>query len=342
MEISSIQSMKDSFNREIDYMRISITDRCNLRCRYCLPEGVELVDRKEILSLEEIVHVCEIAAELGIKKIKITGGEPLVRGDCCELIKKIKQVKGIEKVTITTNGLLLEQYAQGLIDAGIDAINISLDTMDKQMFEQLTQYDQFENVLKGIDYVLKYNIPIKINAVSLDLYEYGKKVGIEVKKDYWKDLIDIAKDKPIDVRFIEIMPIGFGKYYETIDHKQFLEKLKETYPSLKEDHRVHGNGPAVYYQIEGYKGSIGLISAIHGKFCDSCNRIRLTSQGYVKPCLCYNDGVDLKSLLRSEDPNKEIMLKEAFKQAVLSKPNAHSFETMNRITETKGMSSIGG
>ncbi len=346
--------MKDLRGREIDYMRISITDRCNLRCRYCMPEGIESHPRWEILSLEEIEAAAACAAGLGIRHIKITGGEPLVRKDCCSLIKRVKEVKGIEKVTITTNGLLLRKYLPDLLEAGIDGINISLDTLNRQRYLALTGFDGLHEVMEAIKEVSALPIPVKINAVSLEL-------GGDQEEQDWRKLTGLAKEFPVDVRFIEMMPIGYGKQFKTINHKELLEAMKKVFPDMEEDKRQHGFGPAVYYKIPGFSGSIGFISAIHGKFCDSCNRIRLTSEGYLKPCLCYEEGVDLRRVLRDgaqfqgetghyiwpyrDNPCEEGLqkrLRAVMKAAIEAKPAAHCFEKPEQITESHGMSSIGG
>lgn len=318
--------MKDSYSREINYMRISITDRCNLRCQYCMPEGIECCEMSEILTYEEIVMIVRQATKLGIKYIKITGGEPLVRLGCCDLIKMLKDIKGIEKVTLTTNGVLLKRYLKELIDAGVDGINISLDTLDPLLYKKITGKQMLADVIDGIKEASQLSIPVKINAVALDL------------NDQWIKLLDLAKLYPIDVRFIEVMPIGYGKNFKGLNPDEMLSRIKEMYPLIKEDHRIHGHGPAVYYQIPGFKGSIGFISAIHGKFCSTCNRIRLTSEGYLKTCLCYEDGCDLKSIVRN---NKEELL-NMIRKTIYQKPMAHCFEKVDLMTERKEMFKIGG
>lgn len=324
--------MLDSYGRTIDYMRISITDRCNLRCKYCMPDGIVWVPMSQILTLEEILSVASCGASLGIRHIKVTGGEPLVRKDCSYLVKMLKQIPGIEKVTITTNGILLGQYLEELTEAGIDGINISLDTTDRNQYREITGQDGLELVMESLKKASKLDIPVKINAVSLDL-------GAD-----WAEVLKLAADYPVDVRFIEMMPIGFGKQFPAISHEVLLKEIEKRYPGMEKDVRAHGFGPAVYYRIPGFLGSVGFISAIHGKFCDSCNRIRLTSQGYLKTCLCYEDGVDLRPVLRSgrpeEEKNRELRL--AMEQAVFQKPGAHCFERPGQITEAHGMSAIGG
>ena len=325
--------MKDQFGRTIDYLRISVTDRCNLRCRYCMPEGIDLVPMENLLTLEEIVLAARAAAGLGIRHIKLTGGEPLVRKGLPALVRMLKSTEGIEKVTLTTNGTLLGKLLPELLDAGIDAVNISMDTLDREMYRQITGTDALETVLSSIDAALDAGIPTKVNAVSLDL---GEKTVLS--------LIDLIRERPLDVRFIEMMPIGFGRDFPVVSHKKLLERILELHPDMVEDRTVHGFGPAVYYRIPGYRGSIGLISAIHGKFCSSCNRVRLTSQGYLKTCLCFQNGADLRTIIRSEksDSEKESLLKETIRRAVFLKPQAHCFEDREKITEAANMNAIGG
>lgn len=361
--------MKDSFGRTIDYMRISITDRCNLRCRYCMPDGVECLSRREILSLEEIGAVAICAAGLGIRHIKVTGGEPLVRKDCCQLVKMLKSTPGIEKVTITTNGVLLDRYLDSLTEAGIDGINISLDTLNPSLYEKITGFGCLDKVTEAIERVCALGIPVKLNAVSIDFDSMdgfaGRSRGVSpepgAEGKWWKGLAGLTARYPMDVRFIEMMPIGYGRQFKTVNHQELLEEMYREYPGLTEDHTQHGFGPAVYYRIPGAKGSIGLISAIHGKFCTSCNRVRLTSQGYLKTCLCYEDGADLRAILREgmeapsgeghyhwplkECPGDEGLqqrLSQAMVRAIGQKPDAHCFERPGMITESHNMIAIGG
>ena len=314
--------MIDRYGRTIDYLRISVTDRCNLRCRYCMPEGIESVPMRQILTFEEIRDVVQAAAANGIRHIKLTGGEPLVRKGLPDLVRILKAVDGIEKVTLTTNGV-----------AGLDAVNISLDTTDRQKYKELTGSDELNTVMSAIHIANELDIRVKVNAVSLDLGEANI-----------RNLIEIARQDPIDVRFIEMMPIGFGKNFETVNHRDLFKKLETMYSGIMIDEREHGFGPAVYYKIPGYLGSIGLISAIHGKFCNTCNRIRLTSQGYLKTCLCFSDGVDLRAILRESPDGTDIdqALREAIREAILRKPGEHCFDKPEEITEEAGMNAIGG
>lgn len=334
--------MIDRYGRKIDYMRISVTDRCNLRCRYCMPDGTTLVSMKDILTYEEIETVCRAAAKAGISKLKITGGEPLVRLGCAELAGRLKQIPGIRQVTMTTNGVLLRQYLPLLLENGLDAVNISLDTLKQERYQSITGKDELPNVLEAIREAAGTRLKVKINCVLLSGVNDGE----------WKALADLARTLRVDVRFIEMMPIGHGKDYEPVSNDVLLEKCREQYPDLEKDDQIHGNGPAVYYRIKGAAGSIGFISAIHGKFCGSCNRLRLTSRGRLKSCLCFGEDVDLMQILRGEentlleegvkDALLEERLQDAFRQAVSFKPEGHRFEAPDGVTEKRTMVQIGG
>lgn len=321
--------MKDQYGRKIDYMRISITDRCNLRCRYCMPEGVELVSMGELLTYEEICRICQIAAEVGIRKLKITGGEPLVRRGCVDLIRELKQISGIEQVTVTTNGVLLEDYADALAEAGVDGVNISLDSLNRERYKWITGRDELINVCRGIEAILRTGVRTKINAV----------LQKDLNESEWESLVQLAWNRPIDVRFIEMMPIGYGKQFCAVSNGEILQKLLEIEPDTVPDPRVKGNGPARYYHVPGYQGSIGFISAIHGKFCRNCNRIRLTSQGQLKPCLCYGTAYDLRQSLREKNDDS---VRETLQEAIRQKPGQHCFDRTGEITESRHMVQIGG
>ena len=326
--------MLDRFGRSIDYMRVSITDRCNLRCRYCMPEGVELLPMRSILTYEEIREICAAAAELGIRKLKVTGGEPLVRLGCPDLIRTLKSVPGIEQVTLTTNGVLLGRYLPALVEAGLDAVNISLDTLDRERYAAITGRDELTSVLDSVDAALASPLRVKLNAVL----QKG------VNDDEWLSLAELARDRALDVRFIEMMPIGLGKQIEGMANTLLREELLRRFPELEEDASVHGNGPAAYVRIPGWKGGVGFISAIHGRFCGECNRLRLTSQGGLKPCLCYGDVTDLMPLLRGETAGEEraALLRSALENAIWNKPKQHCFEELESITEKGRMARIGG
>lgn len=365
--------MKDSYGRTIDYMRISITDRCNLRCCYCMPEGARKEPPSQILTFEEILAVVICGAGLGIRHIRLTGGEPLVRKGCAQLVRMLKSVPGIETVTLTTNGILLKENLPALLDAGIDGINVSLDTRDRARYRQITGVDGLETVESAIRAACKCRIPVKVNAVSIDFdrcgfgrgdFEEGElqNVSRQFHLPDWTAVAELARELPVDVRFIEMMPIGYGRQYQTISHEQLLEEMKARYPGLEPDSRRHGAGPAVYYRAPGFQGSLGLISAIHGKFCGNCSRVRLTAEGFLKTCLCYPDGADLRAVLRGPEspilrenghffwpfaacPGEEGLqrcLREAMEKAILEKPGAHCFEDPQAMREQRNMIDIGG
>lgn len=321
--------MQDKYGRTIDYMRVSITDRCNLRCRYCMPEGIEWLPMSEILTFEEITEICSQAAQLGIRKIKITGGEPLVRKGCPDLIGMLKAIPGISQVTLTTNGILLANYAEKLRKNGLDAVNVSLDTLNADRFQEITGFDGLSQVLEGIKEAEACQIPVKINSVL----QQGK------NEDEWRKLVKLAQNAMRDVRFIEMMPIGHGKEFEAISNEALLEKLRTEFGNLEKDGNIHGNGPAVYYKIPGFMGGVGFISAIHGKFCEQCNRIRMTATGQLKPCLCYDYSISVKEAAR-EGRGEDI--RRILRQTAEAKPAAHCFEHWETITENREMVRIGG
>jgi GTP 3',8-cyclase len=281
--------MKDQYERNIDYMRISVTDRCNLRCRYCMPEeGIEGVGHADILTFEEIIQIAEAGAGIGIKKIKITGGEPLVRKGIVGLVDSLKKIPGIREVTMTTNGVLLKNYAESLYQAGLDAVNISLDTLSPIKYIHITRRDLLDEVMFGIEKAYEIGLKTKINSVAMKGFNNN-----EIPM-----LAAIAMNHRIDVRFIEIMPIGLGRNYESVSVKEIQAMLEEVYGPGKESNIKHGNGPAIYLDYEGFQGSIGFISAMTNEFCKSCNRIRLTAEGELKLCLNHNYGISLRTMLR--------------------------------------------
>ena len=323
--------MVDKYGRQIEYMRVSITDRCDLRCRYCMPDGCEKVPMSQILTYEEIIRILKAASSLGISKIKITGGEPFVRLGCTDLMKKTKALDGIDEVTVTTNGQTLERYIDELKEIGIDGINISLDTLDPERFEYITGIGKLEKTIRAVELAAASGIRTKINTL----------LQKEFNIDELPDIAALAFRYGIDVRFIEMMPIGPADAGLGVSNPEVLRRLMEVWPDLEPDGSVHGNGPAVYYKRPGVKGGIGLISAMHGKFCRYCNRVRLTSQGQLKPCLSFDTGTDLVPFLTGSDEE----LKEALRIAILEKPEAHCFgETGGSAehAEHRLMSQIGG
>lgn len=335
-DVAEGERMLDQYGRKIEYLRISVTDRCNLRCVYCMPEeGVEQVSHSEILTFDEMIRVCRICAKLGITKVKLTGGEPLVRKGLGSLLRSIKELEGIEQVTLTTNGVLLAGQIDELADAGLDAVNISLDTLDRTQYREFTRRDELEAALEGLKAALRYPyIRVKVNCVAL----HGE------NESQWVPLAEIAREKPVDVRFIEMMPIGLGKDYPLSSQEIVYGVLKEVYGEAQFLTGNFGNGPAVYAQFPGFCGKIGFISAVSHKFCGSCNRIRLTAEGFLKPCLQYSSGIDLRTVLRSGAGEKE--LEELLKNVIFEKPRCHQFtpegDQEADELEQKRMSSIGG
>lgn len=320
--------MTDRYGRTIEYMRVSVTDRCDLRCRYCMPEGCVKVPMSQILTYEQIIRICRLAAELGIRKIRITGGEPFVRPGCVDLIRAVKRVPGIDEVCVTTNGQTLSGYISELKEIGIDGINISLDSLDRDRFRYITGRGELEKTLKAIELAADSGIKTKINSLVIKDFNF----------DEVSELAGFAFDRGIDLRFIELMPIGTADPGKGVPNAEVLRKLKGKWPELSPDKRTRGSGPAVYYSRPGIGGSIGFISAMHEPFCRGCNRVRLTSQGQLKPCLCYEKGTELKPYLEKSDAE----LKAAIAEAIYNKPEAHCFNNDSEHTEHRMMSQIGG
>lgn len=320
--------MRDQYGREITYMRISVTDRCNLRCRYCMPEDVKRLPREELLTYDELVRVAGLAAKCGIRAVKLTGGEPLVRRNIWELVAKLKAVDGIRQVTMTTNGVLFAEYADALKDAGLDAVNISLDTLRADRFLKITGVDAWEDAWGGVQTAVKKGFQTKLNCV----------LQPHVNRDEWQDLAELARTLPIAVRFIEMMPIGAGRDCEAVDESWLRERLQEAYGELYPA-QISGNGPAIYVKPAGFAGSIGFISAIHGPFCEQCNRLRLTSIGELKPCLCYQERIPLREVLRAGDLEET---QHRIMQAIREKPKGHCFLQQAAVTELQKMVQIGG
>ena len=323
--------MLDRYGRVINYLRISVTDRCNLRCCYCMPEGVQDVGMKNILTFEEIWEIVRTGVSLGITHIRITGGEPLVRKGCVNLIRGIREIPGVETITMTTNGVLLGNYAKQLKEAGVDGVNISLDTLDPEEFYKITGKRELQEVLAGIRAAKTAGLPVKLNAVN--------------RKELDPiPLVRYAQEENLPIRFIEMMPVGYGKKYVGRSNEELRETLEavcgnaECMTNREELSRM-GSGPAVYYQFSDLKVPVGFISAIHGKFCDTCNRVRLTAEGYLKLCLCYDEGEDLRRVLREGEKEN---LRTIMEQTIFRKPAAHCFEHPAEMTETQEMVKIGG
>lgn len=320
--------MRDDFGREINYLRISVTDRCNLRCRYCMPAAgyADIIPREEILSFEEIVRVAEAAAKLGIRKIRLTGGEPLVRHNVVDLISKIHEIEGIEEIGITTNGILLPEMAEDLKKAGVTRVNISIDTMDPEKYKRITRGGDLNRVLAGIEAAKKAGLtPVKLNVVALGGFN----------EDEFGDFIELTRRENYIIRFIELMPIGHadvGDSYGFISNQEILSRFPELVPMENEKFSVSDD-----YRLPDGKGKVGFISALSHHFCASCNKIRLTSDGKIKPCLHSNEEIDMKGPLAVSD---EAVL-EALDRSIHHKVEHHLLNEGAAPIE-RDMNKIGG
>ena len=325
--------MFDRYQREIHYLRLSVTDLCNLRCRYCMPDGVEKLEREAVLTYEEFLRLAALFARCGIDTVRVTGGEPLVRKNVAQLVAGLKETPGIRRVTLTTNAVLLAEQLPALLDAGLDSVNISLDTLRPEVFRQITARDDFAAVQVGLQAALQSGLPVKLNCVP--------QAG--VNEGELEQLAALAKDNAMQVRFIEMMPIGYGAAMPCISGPELRARFAQRWPELAplspaQEHAL-GDGPAVYYTVPGWQGSIGFIAAVHGKFCASCNRVRLTSQGFLRPCLASETGCDLRALLRSGADDAQLLA--AIRETIWAKPREHHFNDSS-MPATCGMYRIGG
>ena len=320
----------DVFGRSIDYLRISVTDRCNLRCIYCMPpEGVPHISHDEILSYEEIGAVVQAAAELGIRKIRLTGGEPLVRADFPKLVNMLSQIEGLQELSLTTNGALLKDYARALKQAGLSRVNVSLDTLRPNRFKHITRLGELKDVLAGIGAAKEAGLhPIKINTVVMR----------GLNDDEILDFARMTYEDGWHVRFIELMPFkGVADSVPSVELQQRISSLGRLEHSMP----ITGNGPALYYRFAGAEGTVGLISPVTEiSFCSRCNRMRLTADGKLRPCLLGDDEIDLKTPLRNNASIGE--LKRLILQAVASKPEHHNLKDRDDRPVERKMSQIGG
>lgn len=319
--------MIDKYNRTIDYMRLSVTDRCNLRCKYCMPEsGVSKKLHKEILRHEELVEIVKAGAQVGIQKIRLTGGEPLIRKNIVELVKEISNVEGINEVTMTTNGLLLKNYLDDLKEAGLTRINLSLDTLKPDRYRSITRGGNIEDVLSCIPLILAAGLrPLKINVVLIGGFN----------EDEIGDFVELTRHQNIEVRFIELMPIGEASQW-TNDKFVSNQKVLEVVELIKIE-KTHPSSPAEYYQLKDGVGKIGLINPISCSFCVDCNRIRVTSDGKVKPCLHSDQEIELMEALRNHEDIVKIL-----KEAITSKPKEHLINNKEYKPIKRDMNRIGG
>jgi molybdenum cofactor biosynthesis protein A len=329
-----VNTLFDNHGRPLNYLRLAVTDRCNLRCFYCMPEqGIQYLPKKELLTFEEIIRIISIMASMGISKVRLTGGEPFVRNDLMSLIRRMVEIPGIKDWHITTNGILTAPHIPELIRMGLSSVNLSLDTLDPQRFKLITRRDEFGACVRTLDQLLTYEIPVKINAVVME----GKNI------EDIAPLAMLAKNKNISVRFIEEMPFnGSGVQHKSWTYQTILSYLTERFPGISKISDPE-NSTAYHYKIPGYEGTIGIIAAFSRTFCGTCNRIRLTAQGTLKTCL-YDDGVlDVRKLLRSGQSDSDIS--NALLRAFHSRA-ANGFEAEKKRTDHQqaheSMSTIGG
>jgi GTP 3',8-cyclase len=323
--------MIDKWKRNIDYLRISVTDKCNLRCTYCMPkDGLQFIPEDKLLSNEEIVRVVKSAAELGITKVRITGGEPLVREGIVEIVRDIKAIPGIKEVCITTNGILLGKYAEALVEAGLDRVNISLDTLRADAYSNITRGGDLNKVLEAIELSIVKGLKVKLNVVVVKGFN---------EEDVF-DLVEMAEQKPIDVRFIELMPIGQGKQNKGLSTEELKELIKTKKALEPCEVSSSQAGPAKYFKTEKSMGRIGFISPMSHSFCDNCNRIRITAEGFLKQCLHWKHGTDLREILRSGVSDKK--LKDIISEGIFNKPEQHKFNNNSLDSDERSMYEIGG
>jgi len=321
-------------NRIINYLRLSVTDRCNLRCIYCMPEeGVDFVPHNQILSYEEMLHLVELSVKAGIRKVRLTGGEPLVRKGFIPFLEKLSAIEDLKEISLTTNGVLLKEFASDIKRCGICRINVSLDSLDPQKFVRITGRDFFHRVLDGIEEAerLGFN-PIKINVVAMR----------GINDDEILDFARLTLTNPYHVRFIEFMPIGKNNSW-TSDRFISADEILDTIRKLGDLKTLEHNsldGPAKRYKLQGAKGEIGLIGAISNHFCDECNRLRLTAEGHLRGCLFSDKEIDIKTPLRQGQGEEDLL--ELVKLSIAKKPKDHGLVQRDPKKCVRHMSSIGG
>jgi cyclic pyranopterin phosphate synthase len=327
-------TLYDSYQRPIDYLRVSVTDRCNLRCVYCMPpEGVPWRDHSEVLTFEEIVQVVRVAAELGIRKVRLTGGEPLVRRGIVRLVAQLAAIPGIEDLSMTTNGTLLASMARDLAEAGLQRVNISLDSLDPQRFALLTRGGSLDDVRAGIEAATRAGLhPVKINTVVIRSWNDDEVVPFA----------EMARREGWHVRFIEFMPVGRSALWTPqsfVPAEEIRARIENALGPLLSEEAPRGAGPARYYRFSEGTGTIGLIPAVSEHFCSGCNRLRLSADGRLRPCLLCDQEIDLRSVLRNGGPPSAI--RERLVQAIRNKPQGHGL-AKGSFPHGRTMSEIGG
>lgn len=335
MENLNNTKLTDTFGRVHDYLRISLTERCNLRCFYCMPEdGIELRPRADFMSKDELLTLAKTFVTLGVKKIRLTGGEPLVRKDAAEIITELSKLP-IE-LALTTNGILIDKYIGIITKANLHSINISLDSLQKEKFDKITRRNYFDKVLSNIHLLLKNNIHVKLNAVLIK----------DVNDSELVDFIEFTKNLNVHYRFIEFMPFGDNKWdwSKGVSYKEIMSTLQEEYGQQIIKLEDKQNDTARNYKIDGYKGTFAVISSITNPFCDTCNRIRLTADGKIKNCLFSNNETDLLSALRKGE-NISVLIQDSINKKKLKRAGMNSFEDISNPainSNNRSMVAIGG
>jgi cyclic pyranopterin phosphate synthase len=324
----------DQYGRSLNYLRISVTDRCNLRCLYCMPcDGITKLRHEDILTYEEILRLARIAVSLGVNKIRLTGGEPLIRKGICDFIPQLTALPGLKDISLTTNGVYLKDNLEKLRSAGIKRINVSLDSLREERYKKITGYDGFKEVWEGIQLARKLKIqPIKINVVVIK----------GINDDEVLDLARLTLHEPYHIRFIEYMPLGVKNKEYILRHvpSSLIKKRLNSLGKLVQLPGTKLYGPAERFKFHGAPGEIGFISAISHHFCAMCNRLRLTPTGSLRPCLLSDQEIDLRSPMRSGASDNE--LARIFLKAALTKPYSHYLTSENSILPSGQMSAIGG
>ncbi|MHB8147249.1 MAG: GTP 3',8-cyclase MoaA [Vulcanimicrobiaceae bacterium] len=326
--------LADAFNRPITYLRVSVTDKCNLRCVYCMPEeGLQWLRREDVLSYEEIVEIVRAAASVGVRTIRLTGGEPLVRRDLDRLVRAIASVQGIDDIALSTNAMLLEDQLAGLVDAGLTRVNISLDTLRPDRFEAIARRPGLDRVLRGLDAAIAAGLgPVKLNCVVMR----GQ------NDDELADFAAMTQERAIYVRFIEVMPVheNLGLQADTyISSNEILERVA-TIGSIAPVPGPAGNGPARYFAFDGAPGAVGVISPLSHDYCERCNRVRLTADGRLRLCLFGDQHIDLRAPVRAGATTEE--LAATLRSAMFIKPERHHLKLGEASSQMRAFSEIGG
>lgn len=329
---AAVTGPRDSLGRRVEYVRISLTDRCNFRCVYCMPrEGQPFIPHEKIITYEELLRLARVLVSLGAARYKITGGEPLVRKGATSFITALAQTPGVSEVTLTSNGSLVENELDALAASGLRSINFSCDALGDAAFRRVTRSDcRVADVLRAMEGAAARGMLVKLNMVPLRGYNDA-------------DVIPLARfalERGRHIRFIELMPVGSGRDLRGIPPKDVRAAVEQALGPLRPAKDKHGNGPATMYAVDGYPGHVGFISAMSDRFCASCNRVRLTSAGFLKTCLCHGHGVDLKRAMAEGADDAE--LRRLILVAVADKPGGHTFSFAPRAEEPFFMHAVGG